>query len=267
MRRFSLISWAALAAAAIHPTTDLTGIQNLLKRRLPQHASNFEFAIVNATNATAELERVNDDYEVYSTINGKILVQGNSVSGLLYGLNAYLSSEAHVSTWWFIGSQLDQAPQKLPTLSRPLTGSSVVPYRYYLNTVTTSYTMAFWDWDDWSQHLDWMALRGVNIALAWTGFEYLYRDVFKDMGFSDADLEDFLSGPAFQAWNRFGNIQGSWGGSFPTSWADDQHALQLKIVGRMTELGMTPILPAFPGFTPRAITELYPTANVSNGKY
>ncbi|KAI3325998.1 glycoside hydrolase family 89 protein [Xylariaceae sp. AK1471] len=271
MRASNLIAWVfATGVVAIQTTASTVGVESLVQRRLPQHAKSFQFEVVDATNATqteteAETERVNDSYIVSSTSDGKILVQGNTVGALFAGLHAYLSSEAHVDIWWFIGSQLDKAPQELPVLSSPLTGSSVVPYRYYLNTVTTSYTSAFWGWDEWEEHLDWMALRGINIALAWTGFEKIYIEVFREMGFSDADLEDFVSGPAFLAWNHFGNIQGSWGGSMSESWVEDQFALQLKIVKRMVELGIKPILPAFPGYTPRSITQVYPLANVSNG--
>ncbi|KAI8628560.1 glycoside hydrolase family 89 protein [Xylariaceae sp. FL1651] len=268
MQLFNLFAWtAAVSAVALRPTAttaSTAGVAALVQRRMPQHAPSFQFVIVNATNATTT-EPVNDSYVVSSMSNGKILVQGNTVSALLAGLHAYLSSKAHIDIWWFIGSQLDKAPQQLPALSSPLIGSSIVPYRYYLNTVTTSYTSAFWGWDEWEEHLDWMALRGVNIALAWIGFEKIYLEVFHEIGFSDSDLEDFTSGPAFLAWNHFGNIQGSWGASMPRSWVEDQFALQLKIVRRMVELGIKPILPAFPGYTPRSITQVFPTANVSNG--
>lgn len=110
-----------------------------------------------------------------------------------------------------------------------------------------------------------MALHGVNLPLAWIGVEKIFIEVFKDLGLTDAEISDFLSGPAFLAWNHFGNIQGSWGGNLPYSWVDSQFEMQKKIVKRMVELGMTPILPAFPGFVPRAITRVLPDANVVNG--
>ena len=110
-----------------------------------------------------------------------------------------------------------------------------------------------------------MALRGINLPLAWIGFEKILIEVFGDIGFTDSEIEEFISGPAFLAWNHFGNIQGSWGGSMPSSWVDDQFSMQLKIVQRMVELGMTPILPAFPGFVPPSISRVFPSANVSNG--
>jgi alpha-N-acetylglucosaminidase len=110
-----------------------------------------------------------------------------------------------------------------------------------------------------------MALHGINLPLAWIGFEKIMVEVFQDMGFSDADIADFISGPAFVAWNHFGNIQGSWGNATPWSWIDDQFRLQQRILQRMVDLGMTPILPSFPGYVPRAIRDVYPLANVSMG--
>lgn len=83
---------------------------------------------------------------------------------------------------------------------------------------------------------------------------------------TDDEILAFFSGPAFQAWNRFGNIKGSWGGkgNLTLSWIESQFEMQKKIVARMVELGMTPILPAFPGFVPDSITRVRPTANVTN---
>lgn len=110
-----------------------------------------------------------------------------------------------------------------------------------------------------------MALRGVNLPLAWVGAEKIMVDVFREVGLTDADIATFLSGPAFQAWNRFGNIQGSWGGDLPQQWIDDQFALQKQIVQRMVDLGMTPVLPAFTGFVPDNITRVMPNASVVRG--
>ncbi|KAH8900379.1 putative alpha-N-acetylglucosaminidase [Thozetella sp. PMI_491] len=264
MRFVKLIIWAATAAvaAAVDSAISTKGVEALVQRRLPQHAASFQFAIANASDSSGSSL---DSYTVSSTSDGKILVQGNTASALLTGLHAYLSDVLHVDIWWFsVGSQLDQAPPELPALATPLVGSSIVQYRYHFNTVTTSYTSAFWSWEDWELQLDWMALRSINLPLAWIGFEKILGEVFSDIGFSDADIEDFISGPAFLAWNHFGNIQGSWGGAMPSSWVEDQFSLQLKIVQRMVELGMTPILPAFPGFVPSAISRVFPSANVSN---
>jgi alpha-N-acetylglucosaminidase len=176
-----------------------------------------------------------------------------------------LTDTLHVDIWWGVGSRLDFGPSTLPPLDVPITGSSIVPWRYHFNTVTFSYTSAFWTWEDWELELDWLALRGVNLPLAWVGQEKILVDAFRELGMSDAEISRYLSGPAFQAWNRFGNIQGSWGGDLPMEWIDNQFALQKNITARMVELGMTPVLPCFTGFVPRAITRVLPNATVVNG--
>jgi len=134
-----------------------------------------------------------------------------------------------------------------------------------LSTVTFSYTAAFWTWEDWELELDWLALRGVNLPLAWVGQEKILVDIFQDLGMTDEEIISYLSGPAFQAWNRFGNIQGSWGGELPMEWINNQFNLQKNITKRMVELGMTPILPCFTGFVPRAISRVLPNATIVNG--
>ncbi|POR36171.1 Alpha-N-acetylglucosaminidase [Tolypocladium paradoxum] len=264
----ALVGVVAGLSAPVTAIKPSAGVEALVQRRLPQHAGLFQFTIVDPISQPATgtfNQNVSESYVVSSINNGKIHIQGNTPSALLSGLHAYLSEEAHVDIWWYIGSQLENAPRQLPKLSAPLKRSSVVPYRYYFNTVTTSYTSAFWTWEDWELQLDWMALRGVNLALAWIGVEKIFIDVFKEVGLTDAEIATFLSGPAFVAWNHFGNIQGSWGGDLPTSWIDSQFALQKKIVARMVELGMAPILPAFPGFAPRTISRVFPNITAANG--
>ena len=186
---------------------------------------------------------------------------------------------------WWSGSRLDHLPTHLPKVGQPIKGESIVPYRcvqvgsglannahissqhgrYHFNTVTFDYSAAFWDHKQWELELDWLALRGVNLPLAWVGYEYILIETFREVGLTDADIATFLSGPAFQAWNRFGNIQGSWGGDLPTKWVQDQFGLQKFIVKRMAELGMTPVLPSFTGFVPRALADLYPNASIVIG--
>ena len=146
-----------------------------------------------------------------------------------------------------------------------MTRNSIVKYRYFFNTVTFGYTAAFYSFEDWEFLLDWMALRGVNLPLAWVGYEYTLLQILRDAGLSDSDILGFLSGPAFQPWNRFGNIQGGWGGELPMQWINDQFNLQKQLIPRMVELGMTPVLPAFTGFVPRALSTLYPNASIVNG--
>ena len=43
-------------------------------------------------------------------------------------------------------------------------------YRYFMNVCTFGYSYAFWTWDRWEREIDWMALNGINIPLAFVGY-------------------------------------------------------------------------------------------------
>ena len=166
---------------------------------------------------------------------------------------------------YWTGSRLSQITT-LPPVGKNITRQAVVPWRYHFNTVTFSYTTVWYGWEEWEQLLDWMALHGINLPLAWLGYEYILEQVFLSIGLTTADIASFFSGPAFLAWNRFGNVQGSWGPeSLPREWLDHEFELSKQIVTRMVELGMTPVLPAFTGFVPEGITRVAPNATVVRG--
>jgi hypothetical protein len=37
----------------------------------------------------------------------------------------------------------------------------------------------WWDWRRWEKEIDWMALQGINLPLAFTGQEAVWQKVFK----------------------------------------------------------------------------------------
>ena len=41
-------------------------------------------------------------------------------------------------------------------------------YRYHQNVCTPGYSYVWWQWADWERHIDWMALNGVTLPLAFT---------------------------------------------------------------------------------------------------
>ncbi|CAL1694796.1 unnamed protein product [Somion occarium] len=245
------------ACVQANSTFDFRGLDSLVQRRLPQHAEDFTFTALPGTG---------DRYIINDTGDrkGAVTVSCTSISACARGLYTYLTKFGGVDIWW-TGSRLHELPSHLPHVGEPITGEAVVPFRYHFNTVTFGYTTAFWALDKWSLLLDWLALRGVNLPLAWVGYEHILSEVFRDAGLSDSEIAAFLSGPAFLPWNRFGNIQGSWGGNLPTQWVNDQFALGKQIIQRMVELGMIPILPSFTGFVPRALATHYPNASIVTG--
>ncbi|KAI0752381.1 alpha-N-acetylglucosaminidase [Daedaleopsis nitida] len=243
------------AAGAVDAKSSVDGIYALAKRRVPTHAHAFSFSLTSGEP---------DAFFISDTLAG-VHVECTTVSACARGFYTYLTEYGGGDIWW-TGSRLAALPAVLPKVGKKgVKGQAIVPYRYHFNTVTFSYTTPFWTFEDWELELDWLALRGVNLPLAWVGYESILIEAFREVGLADADIATFLSGPAFQAWNRFGNIQGSWGGDLPMAWVEDQFALQKRIVARMAELGMTPVLPSFTGFVPRGLATLYPNASIVIG--
>lgn len=58
-----------------------------------------------------------------------------------------------------------------------------------------------------------------------------------------------------------GNMRG-WGGPLNSNWHNFTVSLQHKILERMRDLGIIPVLTAFAGHVPRAFSRIYPRAKV-----
>ncbi|XP_072502624.1 alpha-N-acetylglucosaminidase-like isoform X2 [Notamacropus eugenii] len=149
-----------------------------------------------------------------------------------------------------------ESPGRASSLSR-------CRYRFYQNVCTQSYSFVWWGWERWEREIDWMALNGINLALAPVGQEAVWRRVYLTLGLNETEIDDYFTGPAFLAWGRMGNLH-TWGGPLPSSWHLKQSYLQYRILDRMRSFGMKPVLPAFAGHVPKAFTRVYPKANVTN---
>ena len=55
----------------------------------------------------------------------------------------------------------------------------------------------------------------------------------------------------------------AWGGPLPAGWIDGQLRLYQMVLRRMRDLGMRPVLPAFAGFVPPAITRFASSTRVT----
>ena len=50
-------------------------------------------------------------------------------------------------------------------------------FRHYLNVCTVSYSMVWWNYTRWQKEIDWMAMSGINFALAFNGQEAIWNRV------------------------------------------------------------------------------------------
>ena len=242
---FTTKAMCAFTSPEVHPGSAL------LLRVIPQHAKHF---IIESLPADSP----NDVFEIENRKN-KIVLRGNNGVAIASALYYYLREYAHCQITWN-GSNLN-LPKVLPRVPGKIRKETPYPYRYYLNYCTFNYSMSWWDWERWEKEIDWMALHGINMPLSITGQEYIWYEVYKGMGLSDDDLDQFFCGPAYFAWFWMGNLD-QWGGPLPKSWLERQRDLQQKIVRRERELGMKPVLPAFTGHVPASFAKYFPHAKL-----
>ena len=55
-----------------------------------------------------------------------------------------------------------------------------------------------------------MALHGINLSLALTGTESVWRNVLLKLGYTKDEINEFVAGPGFTAWWLMNNLEG-WG--------------------------------------------------------
>ncbi|EDV26541.1 uncharacterized protein TRIADDRAFT_54660 [Trichoplax adhaerens] len=242
---------------AIKPSTDeitqRNAVKDLIATLLHERAQELDIKINNS------IPKLSPDAFELDSDDKQILITGSSGVAAAFGVHHYLKYYCKVHLSW-TGDRL-KLPQTLPKLSQKIHVEINQKFRYYFNACTFSYSMVWWDWQRWKKEIDWMALNGINMPLALTGQEGIWTKVYKKLGLTFADLDNFFTGPAFLAWNRMGNIQ-RWAGPLPHDWINKQITLQVKILDRMRKYGMLPILPAFNGNIPNALTKIYPKAKI-----
>ena len=179
--------------------------------------------------------------------NNPIIIRGNSWVNIAVGINWYLKHHAGIHISW--NNMNVKLPAVLPVVKQKERHETDLKLRYNFNYCTFSYTMAFWDWNRWQKEIDWMALHGINMPLAAVGTESVWRNMLLKLGYSEEEVGKFIAGPAFLAWWEMNNLEG-WGGPLPLSWYKQQETLQKKILARMKEMGMKPVLPGYCGMVP-----------------
>ena len=258
MKRISILIMSLVLTLGVM-ADDLSAFNGLVGRLLPNLSSQIEGKKLPAKKT--------GDYFQLSTENGKLIVGGNNANSMAVGLNYYLKYHCNTVVSWFVDEKFD-APKAIVPLNETITIDARVKDRFFLNYCTFGYTMPWWNWRDWEHFIDWMALNGVNLPLAITGQESIWRKVWMKMGLTDEEVRAYFTGPAHLPWHRMMNID-YWPGqegnikAVPMSWLNDQEELQKKIVAREREFNMRPVLPAFAGHVPQELAKYYPDAKIT----
>ena len=198
----ALLLGFSLHAAETLPSPVVTAAGGLIKRVVPKQAKQFMVETIPATNGQ-------DVFEVESR-GGKIVLRGNDGVSIASALNWYSQKECHCDISWNCGDQLG-APEPLPSVPEKVRIVSPHKYRYAYNFCTHGYTMAWWDWPRWQRELDFLALKGVNLALIIEGQESVWMDTLQSLGYSDADARGWVVMPSHLPWMDMDNME-SYGG-------------------------------------------------------
>ena len=199
-----------------------------------------------------ETVRSDRDFFEITSKNGNPLIRGNNYVSIASGINWYLKYSVGVHLTW--NSMHASLPATLPLVQGVERHTTDIKHRYYLNYCTLSYSMVFWDWKRWEQELDWMALHGINLCLDIVGTDVVWRNVLLKLGYTKDEANEFVAGPAFQAWWLMNNLEG-WGGPNSDNWYQQRERLQKQIMKRMKELGINVCLPGYSGMVPHDAKE------------
>lgn len=213
---------------------------------------------IDASRVSLELNNIGKDSYTSWANNNQLHVVAGSSNAMCFAIGNYLKKQGALHYSW-------EGTRELKNIAwndqKKTSGESPFKYRMYLNVCAFGYTTPWWNWKRWEKEIDWMALRGINMPTAMMGQEYVWKQVWNELGISDDELKDYFTGPAFLPWHRMGNLNGH-GGALPFKFMKHEMKLQKKVLTRMRDLGMKPVVPAFSGYVPKALMKKYPEATI-----
>lgn len=241
-------------------TSPTTSVENLAYRLLGERSRDFIFQL--DPSLASEKERI---VRIQKRPNKKIQISGANSISLTTGLNLYLKRYVQSHTSWAHDSI--SLPKELPGPKESKEYKTAQIHGTAFNYCTFSYTMAWWDEKRWEREIDLLALYGIDTPLAVLGMEELWARVLERFHYDRKEALAFLSAPAFTAWWLMGNLEGT-GGPVSEAYVQSRVKLQQKILKRMRELGMRPVLQGFVGIVPLNFAEKNPGARLlDQGKW
>jgi alpha-N-acetylglucosaminidase len=242
---------SASAARAAASSFDLEPEREVLARLLRGRASQFELGAIAAK----------DGHERFriAAANGRIRVDGSTPSAVLFGVNWYLKYVARVQVSTN-GIRLGAA-SRFPLPAAVIEKETPYAYRYALNENIDGYTAPYWSWARWEHEIDLLALSGINAMIVERGMDAVLYRTFREVGYSDGEIRAWITQPAHQNWQLMGNLC-CFNGPISNSLLRKRVSSAQRMIARLRELGMTPVLPGFYGIVPADFQEKFPDAHV-----
>ena len=247
---FSLLGLALVPHLRAEPAT--LAAKGVLERLMPHLARQFELRIVAKPD--------HKDYFRIEGTRGHIVVQAATQPTLLYGVNWYLKYVAHLQVS-ANGSQLGGDKFILPAPSAPISMPALYPWRYALNENVDGYSAPYWDEERWRHEIDLLAMSGANAVLIECGTDMVLYQTFREAGYADEAIRQWIVQPAHQNWELMGNMC-CFGEPISMELLKRRSASAQMIIGMLHSLGITPVLPGYYGIVPDDFTKIKPSAHV-----
>lgn len=231
------------------PTAPAEGV---LQRLMPHLAPQFQLALNERPD--------HKDYFRITGTRGHIHIEAATQPTLLYGVNWYLKYVAHLQVSPN-GLQLGPANFVLPAPQAIIDKSALYPWRYALNENVDGYSAPYWDQKRWQHEIDILALSGTNAILIERGMDVVLYQTFRDAGYSDQAIRDWIVEPAHQNWQLMGNMC-CFEAPISTELLEKRSESAKKLIAMLRSLGITPVLPGYYGIVPADFASLNPGAHV-----
>lgn len=247
-----VVALGIFSLTALAETVDSAPAREALQELVPERIARQ----VRFTSLPAESGR--DIFRV-SGKRGAVEIAGSSDVALLTGFNWYLKYVAHgqIST---NGDQL-ALPAELPAPPSPIEISSPYRYRYAFNENVDGYSTPYWRLPRWKHEIDLLAASGVNAILIERGTDLVLYRTFRDFGYTDEEIRNWITLPAHQNWQWMGNMC-CFAGPISMSLLQERAESTQRILSYMRKLGITSVLPGYYGMVPTGFAQKYPDAHV-----
>jgi alpha-N-acetylglucosaminidase len=226
--------------------------EGVLKRVMPHLASQFHLSLTSRPD--------HKDYFRITGTRGDIRVEAGTQPTLLYGVNWYLKYVAHLQVSPN-GQQLGPANFVLPAPPSPIEKPALYPWRYALNENVDGYSAPYWSEDRWQHEIDVLALSGTNAILIERGMDIVLYEAFRDSGYSDEAIRNWIVEPAHQNWQLMGNMC-CFEAPISMELLKRRSESAKRLIAMLRSLGIMPVLPGYYGIVPADFASLNPGAHV-----
>ena len=199
-----------------------------------------------AGNVLVDIAPMSEDGFVVSATEGLPHITASSPATALMGLRSVLAKT---------GEPFDEILSAVSGIGpiapeAPIVARARLQHRFYGNDTEDSYVGAYRTFEDWERLIDGLVARGFNEIFVPVGIEGAYVDLLTRFGYSRDEALDWIPLPSHQPWWLLQNMS-----SYPGGMSEELLAKRVqlgrRIIARLRELGVEPVVPGFGGVVPR----------------